>query len=339
MKSKIEDIFFYRSKQFQDQTKATWGMSLFTENTQTPQTFSTFWDNIHAIQSTKGKEEYANSQCAVLKNIKVKDMNIEFIPNKGLYISDKNDEDVFAVLDYRDSFNGELRGSTLKTVLEHYSTTNSNESVYDALNNILHSHHNPTFSGAVKLLKIGEQVQSIVFKAIDTVLGWVDKLQPAKAYSDEWTKNEQLVNEQFPKFLTELDKANLEQLQERLNSNEFLDEPYSSAREDAIRQLLTYRRTLFKETDTVGINLKDERKASKCHFSEQMINALVTTKPATGQSYKAYIETCIKKAEQQLTPEEVNDWPKGVFSHRLRDIVSEIKDKPAQSNEFRIQPE
>jgi hypothetical protein len=339
MKSKVEDIFFYRSKQFQDQTKNTWGMSLFTENTQTPQTFSTFWDNIHAIESNKGKEEYANSQCNILKNIKVNDMKIEFIPNKGLYISDKNDEDVFAVLDYRDSSNGELRGLTLKSVLENYSNTNSNESVYDALNNLLHSHHNPTFSGAVKPLKIGEQVQNIVFKAIDSVLGWVDKLKPAKAYSEEWTKNEQLVNERFPKFLTELDKANLEQLQDRLNSNDFHEEPFSSVREDAIRQLLNYRRTLFVETDTVGINLKDERKASKCHFSEQMINALVTTKPATGQSYKSYIETCIKKAETQLTPEEVSDWPKGIFSHRLRDIVSEIKNKPVQSNEIRNQPE
>lgn len=128
MKAKDEGIFFYRNKQFQENGKAAWGTDLFVENTQTPEKFQSFWDNIHALKSSLGREGYANQQCAILRNIKIANMEVEFREREGLYIRDKTDKDVFAVLDFRDSKNGELRGSNLANVLQEYAKTNKDGS-------------------------------------------------------------------------------------------------------------------------------------------------------------------------------------------------------------------
>ncbi|KTD20590.1 Uncharacterised protein [Legionella lansingensis] len=328
-----DELFFYRDKKFQENSESLWGIDLFVENTQTPETFSTFWDNIRGNQE---KTSYANAQCKALKMIAIKNMVVEFKPNEGLYIRDKNDKDVYAVLDFRNSGNGELRGQVLADALNKYISSKENETAYDALNNLLHSHHNPTFFSqhAKRFLELTERAQAIAFKAIDTVLAWVDKLKPAQRYSQEEEQNKEEVRKRFfPKFLKELDNENIINLQDKLSSNDFTEQQYSRERDEAIQRLLIYRETLFDETDTLGINLKDKRKASKCHFSEQLIQALVETKPEPEQSFKDYIESCIQKAEENLTSEEVSDWPKGVFSHRLYDIVNKMKETEPETPE------
>ncbi len=332
MKSK-QDIFFYRDKQFQNTSKTLWGMDLFVENTQTPEKFQSFWDNIYTIKSNLDREEYANGQCNILKNIKIVNMEIEFKKGDGLYIRDKEDDDVEVVLDYRESGNGELRGENLANALQEYAETHKDGSVYDALNNLLRSHHNPTFAVGVRGLRLEEWCYDIVFNAIDVVLTWINKLKSAKPSTPQDKENKKQIDEKFHEFLAILDEENIKALRNELETPTFSEEQYSSARKNAIEKLLTYRETLFEETKTVGINLEDSRKASKCHFSEQMITALSQDKPEEGQSFDQYINSCIRKAEANLTPEEVTSWPKGVFSHRLFDIVTELKNMEPEDQE------
>lgn len=305
-------------------------MDLFVENKLTPEKFSTFWDNIHIKKGIEDKATYAETQCNNLKLIKIENMEVEF-KSDGLYIKDKTDPDICAVLDYRDSSHGEFRGQRLKEALTEYAKSHQEGMVYDALTNMIHSHYHPTFSGSnvMKLIQLtAKECQSIVFKVIDNIMNRTDKLESTNAsrHTKEWVKKNDEAQERFPQFLHELDKENIEELKQRLKNSDFINEKFSDLRENAIQKLLDYRNTLFEETGTTGINLKDSRKASKCHFSEQMINVLVNNEPQPNQTFKAYVENCIKTAESKLTPDEVKDWPKGVFSNRLLDAIKEIKE-------------
>lgn len=321
----IKDIFFYRDKEFQNKMESLWGPDLFSENTQTPETFATFWDNIHTKKSSEGREKYAQGQCNILKLIPITNMIVEFRANEGLIIRDKEDEDMVVILDYRESPNGELRGKVLADVLQEYAKNNKNGTVYNALTNLIHSHNNPTFVVGVKKLGIAEWAHDIVFRAIDNVLDLKNKLSPAAPYSPQDIENKKKIVKKFPQFLAELDEQNIQKLKEELEGAPFSEKKYSSERKNAIEKLLAYRETLFQETHTHGINLKNSRKASKCHFSEQMITMLAQNEPIQGQSFEQYIDDCIKKAEENLTPEEIKSWPKGIISHRLLDIITELR--------------
>lgn len=246
MSAMADRLFFYRNEEFQTQSCMLWGQQLFIEQSLTPESFSTFWDNIHVLRG-ESKTAYAANQCEILQDIAIANMQIE-LRGDGLFISDLSDSGLVAVLDYRDSTNGELRGETLQRALESFE--GNVETVYDALNHLINSHHHPTFSGTIARQAVGlsEENTAVVFSVIDNILTEEEKF-PAATGPDKLRRNEEIANAAFPKFLEELDKQNTQVLRDGLDE---LGE-FGERRKQAIEALLDYREGLFTETKTLVV--------------------------------------------------------------------------------------
>jgi hypothetical protein len=336
--SKIEDIFFYRKKDFQENSKL-WIQPLFASTfflKKKPEDLNFFWDNIKDREvkaaNERGEklteEEFITNQCDQLKEITMDNlaMDLNTHHKEGyLKIYDKNHPEVYALIDYRDSKQNELRGKVLMDLLEEYKQKDElkNKSVYEVLTNVLADHHHPTLMYPFSKIKVDDRAQNVIFKTVDSFIA-----NPNREMFEFTTKTQEAYNQAMAKFseknslfLATIDQHNTQDLKNKLRQGEFQQKQFAQPRTKAIEKLLNHRDTLFKETPIEGVNIKDTLKANQCRFSEELIQALYTNEPQKNQSFKKYMEHCIKKAESNLTKEEVKSWRKGP----LLDIVHDIK--------------
>ncbi|MCE0724361.1 MULTISPECIES: hypothetical protein [Legionella] len=332
--------FFYRDKDFLTQSSKMFGQYLFNTLGKKPEEFTCFWDNVGGNLGPD-RVRYIKLHCDQLKLIPIDKMKVELRDGEGLIISHTDDEDIFAQLDWRVSNKGELRGEFLKNWLEQNRNNYPGKTVYEVLNAALNSHQHNSFKNGLnwllKNLKIFDedkgltksQFGKVINHAIDDILDSpnVEKFEIPKDKEDE-KEIKGKIETNFPTFIACLDQRYTDDLRTKLDAPEFQDQECASQRKKAIEALLDYRDALFTETGIKGksINLEKIRKSDKCRFAEEMIEELMKSEPSPGQDFKDYINTCIQNAEQKLSQEQRGNWPKGVISHRLRDIVSNMKD-------------
>lgn len=331
--------FFYRDKDFILESRTMLGRYLFNTLGKNPEEFSCFWDNVGGKIGPQ-RDGYIKMNCEQLKLIPIDKMKVEFKDGEGLIISHIDDEDIFAQLDWRVSNKGELRGAFLQNWLEQNRDKYPGKNVYEVLNAALNSHEHNSFknglSWLLKKLNIFDETwltkngfEKVINQAIDDTLDSpnVEKFEIPTSKEDN-KEIQAKIETNFPTFIAILDQRYTDDLRSKLDAPEFQDQESASQRRKAITTLLDYRDTLFTETGIKGksIDLEKIRKSDKCRFAEEMIEELMKSEPKQDQDFKEYINLCVQNAEQKLTQEQRENWPKGVFSHRLRDIVSNMKD-------------
>jgi hypothetical protein len=338
--SKIEDVFFYRKEKF-SKASENFIPPLFTNFLKTkPEQLEVFWDGfksrVQEFNIIDTHEKFIENQCNQLKKITLDNMAMDLNKEKRyLKIYDKNDPEVYALVDARPPASGELRAEPMVHFLEECKQKeDKNKNVYEVLSTHMANHNNPAFIIYLKMAKVDNRAENVVSQTIDSFLAnpkrdmfervtdFKDK-KKYDTYRAELAKKHSL-------FLATLDKANTQDLKEQLKQDDFQHKQFSDARAKAIEQLLDHRSSLLKKG--TSLEIKNKHKASNCHFCEELIQELYTTEPKKNESFKDYVKECTYRAESKLSEEErVDTYHSRRFVKLLVTIEGMTSTKEAQA--------